>query len=82
MMDSDGPSEIPQVDFTSYNIHVGIDNRIIDLDSNTDIERSLNKIGTVKRSGYIININMIEDDIEEIRKVIHLLTYIRKGGSE
>lgn len=81
-MDSDGPSEIPQISFTSYNIHRNIDNRTIELDSYTDIERSLNKIGTVKRSGYIININMIEDGIEEIRRMIHLLTYIRKGGSE
>lgn len=38
----------------------------------------LNSDGTIDRGGFIIELDLRSDDIDEIKKKLHLLTYIRK----
>jgi hypothetical protein len=38
----------------------------------------LNEDGSFDRPGSVIEIDLLEDDIDEIKKKLHLLTYIRQ----
>lgn len=70
----------PKIKIRSYDTNLDSYERQIDLQCTKEISRILNSDETIVRSGFEIELDLISDDIDEIRKKLHLLTYMRKEG--
>lgn len=68
----------PQIEFRSYDTNLNSYESKIDLICSKNLSRMLNSDGTIDRGGFIIELDLRSDDIDEIKKKLHLLTYIRK----
>jgi hypothetical protein len=71
-------TKIPQIEFRSYDSDLKLRGDKIDIHCSKDISRMLNEDGSFDRPGSVIEIDLLEDDIDEIKKKLHLLTYIRQ----
>lgn len=70
--------EIPQIEFRSYDSDLNLREDEFDIHCSKDISRMLNEDGSFDRPGFVIELDLLEDDIAEIKKKLHLLTYIRQ----
>jgi len=72
----------PQINVRSYDTNLDLYETKINIYSTTDVPRILNEDETIDRLGFDIELDLVSDDIDEIRKKIHLLTYIRNQGEK
>jgi len=61
----------------SYDANLDLYERKITVYTTAEVPRILNEDETIDRLGFDIDLDLISDDIDEIRGKIHLLTYIR-----
>lgn len=74
------PNSDPQIEFTNYDLKLNRYNSLIRVSCSKEISRMLHTDGTIDRGGFVVNLDLLSDDIEEVKKKVHLLTYIRKRG--
>ena len=72
----------PQLKVRSYDTNLDLYETKINICSTADVPRILNEDETIDRLGFDIELDLVSDDIDEIRKKIHLLTYIRNQGEK
>jgi hypothetical protein len=70
----------PRIDLTNYDLKLNRYNSLIQVSCSKDISRMLNSDGTIDRRGFVVDLDLLSDDIEDIKKKLHLLTYVRRRG--
>lgn len=74
------PNSDPRIDLTNYDLKLNRYNALIQISCSKDFSRMLNSDGTIDRGGFVVDLDLLSDDIDEIKKKLHLLTYIRTRG--